>query len=303
MRVLISGATGLIGTALSAALMARGDEVVTLVRPGGHSASGPTLSWDPTTRTINAAALDELGVVDAVVHLAGAGIADKRWTPTRKAAIKNSRIDGTSTLASAAAGMATRPSVFVSGSAIGWYGSRGDEVLDEHSAAGTGVLAEVCIAWEDAALAATTAGIRTVLARTGIVLSAAGGALAKQLPLFRAGVGGRIGPGTQFTSWISLDDEVSALITLIDEPSISGPVNLTAPEPVRNAEFTKALGRTLHRPAMLPVPPFALKAALGTELVDEALLASQRVRPTTLLDHGFTFAHPTIDEALTALLS
>ena len=303
MRILISGATGLIGSALRAALIRRGDEVVTLVRPRAHGVAGPTLSWDPAQRTINAAALDELGVVDAVVHLAGAGIADKRWTASRKAEIRDSRIDGTSTLASAVAEMATRPSALICGSAIGWYGSRGDEILDEGSSPGSGFLAEVCVAWEGAAHAATTAGIRTVFARTGIVLSTAGGALAKQLPLFRAGVGGKLGPGTQWTSWISLDDEVAALIALIDDPTISGVVNLTAPEPVRNAELTKAVGRAQHRPTVMAVPPFALKIALGAELVDEALLASQRVRPATLLNQGFVFAHATIDSALASLLA
>jgi uncharacterized protein (TIGR01777 family) len=303
MRVIISGATGLIGKALTSALVARGDEVVSLVRPGGHSASGPTVSWDPSERSVNMAALDDLGAVDAIVHLAGAGIADKRWTPGRKAEIRRSRTDGTATLAGAAAEMTTKPSVFVCGSAIGWYGSRGDEVLDESSSAGEGFLAELCVEWEQAAQPAVDADIRTAYARTGIVLAREGGALAKQLPLFRAGVGGRLGPGTQWTSWISIEDEIRGLLAIIDDEELAGPVDLTAPEPVRNAEFTKSLGRALHRPTLLPVPPFALKAALGAELVDEALLASQRVLPSALSARGFTFSHPTIDEAFDAILA
>ena len=302
MKVIISGASGLIGRALSASLLARGDEVVSLVRPGGHSGSGQTVSWSPQERSINMAALDDLGTVDAVVHLAGAGIADKRWTEARKAEIRDSRIDGTATLATAAAEMTAKPAVFVCGSAIGWYGSRGDEVLDERSEEGTGFLAEVCTSWEEAARPAVDCGIRTAYARTGIVLSSDGGALAKQLPLFKAGIGGRLGSGTQWTSWISIDDEIRALLTLIDNPDLSGPVNLTAPEPVRNTEFTKALGRAVHRPTVLPVPPFALKVALGAELVDEALLASQRVQPTELEAAGFSFSHRTVDEALSAIL-
>ena len=302
MKVMISGATGLIGSALSAALVERGDEVVTLVRPDGRAATGTTVSWSPSERSINMAALNDLGAIDAVVHLAGAGIADKRWTEERKAEIRDSRVDGTATLATAAAEMTTKPSVFVCGSAIGWYGSRGDEILDERSTAGDGFLAEVCVAWEDAAQPAVDAGIRTVMARTGIVLSADGGALAKQLPLFRAGVGGRLGPGSQWTSWISLVDEVRALLALIDDPGFSGPVNLTAPEPVRNVDFTKALGRAVHRPTLLPVPPLALKVALGSELVDEALLASQRVLPAELEARGFAFSHRTVDEAFASIL-
>jgi len=302
MRILVSGATGLIGRALCAALDARGDAVVTLVRPGTRPLAGTTVSWNPTERSINMAELEGLGTIDAVVHLAGAGIADKRWTAARKAEIRDSRIDGTSTLASAVATLTTKPRVFVSGSAIGWYGSRGDEVLDEGSTAGDGFLAEVCAAWEDAATASSEAGIRTVLARTGIVLSTSGGALAKQLPLFRAGIGGRLGPGSQWTSWISIEDEVRALLALIDDERYEGPVDLVAPAPVRNAELTKALARALHRPSVLPVPAAALKVALGAELVDEALLASQRVVPTVLLAHGFAFAHPDIDGALAALL-
>ena len=302
MRIVISGATGLIGRALTEALLGRGDDVVTLARPGSRTLPGTTVSWDPSTQTINMAGLADVGAIDAVIHLAGAGIADKRWTAGRKAEIRESRIAGTSTLATAAANLESTPSVFISGSAIGWYGSRGDETLDEGSSRGDGFLADVCVDWEDASAPAKAAGIRTVLARTGIVLSPKGGALAKQLPLFRLGIGGRLGPGTQWTSWISLADEVRALLFLLDDAHVSGPVNLTSPEPVRNEELTRALGRALHRPAVLPVPGAALKVVLGSELVNEALLASQRVLPGALQSRGFEFDHPSIDAALSSML-
>ena len=302
MKVLISGASGLIGSALIGALQARGDEVVTLVRPESDDRPGSHVAWDPSRRSINTSALDAVGAIDAVVHLAGAGIADKRWSSARKREIDDSRINGTSTLAAAAAEMASPPSVFLSGSAIGIYGSRGDEELDEASEPGTGFLAEVCEHWEQAARPVAEVGIRTVLLRTGIVLSPKGGALAKQLPIFKMGAGGRLGYGRQWTSWISITDEVNAIIALLGDLEISGPVNLTAPTPVTNADMTKAIGRVLHRPSSLAVPPFALRAALGRELVDEALLASQRVLPSKLLDGGFQFEHATIESALTDLL-
>ena len=303
MRVLISGASGLIGTALSAALDARGDEVIRLVRPSSTVGSPTTVSWDPLVDTLDRRRLTELGPIDAVVHLAGAGIADKRWSTARKAEILGSRTASTELVVRSICELEVAPAVLVSGSAIGYYGSRGDEVLTEASSCGHGFLAEVCAAWEAAAAPAAAAGIRTVLARTGIVLSPAGGALAKQLPLFKAGVGGRLSSGSQWLSWITLDDEVAALMAAIDDPSLVGAINLTSPNPVTNATFTKALGRALHRPAGLVVPAAALKLALGAELVNEALLASQRVQPAALLDAGFEFHDPDLDGALARLLS
>ena len=303
MRVLISGASGLIGTALSAALDARGDEVIRLVRPSSTAGSPTSVSWDPVAGTLDQHHLEDQGPIDAVVHLAGAGIADRRWSAARKAEILASRTTSTELVVRAICELAAAPAVLVSGSAIGYYGSRGDEILTEASSCGNGFLAMVCAAWEAATAPAAAAGIRTVLARTGIVLSPAGGALAKQLPLFRAGVGGRLSSGSQWFSWITLDDEVAALVAAIDDPSLFGPVNLTSPNPVTNAIFTKALGRALHRPAGLAVPAAALKLALGAELVDEALLASQRVQPAALDAAGFEFRDPDLDTALARLLS
>ncbi|MEI8050545.1 MAG: TIGR01777 family oxidoreductase [Actinomycetes bacterium] len=301
MNVLISGATGLIGTALSKALNDRGDKAIALVRPSSANVDGATAAWDPAAEMIDVKAIDALSV-DAVVHLAGAGIADRRWNPQRKTEILESRTKATALLAGAIAGLDHAPRVFVSGSAIGIYGNRGDEILTEESSSGNGFLADVCLQWEAAADEAARAGIRTVIARTGIVLAREGGALAKQLPLFRAGIGGRLGSGSQWTSWITLADEVRALLALLDDKRFSGSVNLTAPSPVTNKDFTKALGHAVHRPTFFPVPPVALKIALGAELVDEALLASQRVSPTRLVEHGFSFHDPDIASAFASLL-
>ena len=303
MRILISGGSGLIGTALRAALADRGDHVISLVRPTSEHHGATDVAWDPRNGTIDAAQLSEQGSIDAVVHLAGAGIADKRWSAERRAEILNSRVRSTSLLATAIADLATPPAVFVSGSAIGIYGDRGDEILTEDSSPGEGFLAEVCQQWEEAAAPAVAAGIRTTYARTGIVLSTAGGALKKQLPLFRAGLGGPLASGTQWFSWIGIVDEVAALIAMIDDASLVGPVNLTAPAPVTNAAFTTGLGRALHRPAVLRVPRFALQAALGAELTSEALLASQRVLPSRLEASSFTFASPDLPEALRSILT
>jgi uncharacterized protein (TIGR01777 family) len=246
--------------------------------------------------------LEERGPFDAVVHLAGAGIGDKRWTPARKAEILGSRVDGTSLLAARCAALSVQPSVFVSGSAIGFYGSHDDVILSESSPVGDGFLADVCLHWENAASPIQEAGVRTVFARTGVVLDPSGGALAKQLPLFRWGLGGKLGAGTQWFSWITLQDEVAALLALIDDDRYAGPVNLTGPNPVTNEAFTKSLSGAVHRPALFRVPGFALSAALGAELADQAILASSRVIPGVLNDFGFQFEHPEIDEALVAIL-
>jgi uncharacterized protein (TIGR01777 family) len=299
MRFLVSGASGLIGQALCRSLATRGDEVLRLARPASTATSG-SIAWDPAAGSIDLSALEAVGPIDGVVHLAGAGIAQKRWTTSRKQEILSSRILSTSTLVEALGKLEHRPSVLISASAIGFYGSRADEVLDEQSSAGDGFLAEVCRRWEAAAEPASDLGIRTVLARTGIVLSPGGGALAKQLPLFRLGLGGRLSVGSQWMSWIELGDEVAAIEWLLDRPDLSGPVNLTAPQPVTNAAFTDELARELHRPAFLAVPAPALRLALGRELVDEALLASQRVLPAVLLGSGFDFRAPDLAAGIRA---
>lgn len=294
MKVLIAGASGLIGTALTADLRAAGDEVVALVRRAAHSAH--ELSWDPARRWLPAGALDG---VDAVVNLSGAGVGDRRWTPAYRSVIMSSRVDATATLATAIA--ATRPlPAFVSSSAIGFYGDTGDAIVDESASPGTGFLTDVVLAWEAATAPAADAGARVVLVRTGLVMAANGGALGRMLPLFRAGLGGRLGTGRQWWSFISLRDEIRALRHCLAAPTAAGPFNLTAPQPARNVEVTHALGRILGRPTLASVPAFALRTALGGFAVE--VLGSTRVVPTALLDAGFTFADPTIDAALTSAL-
>jgi uncharacterized protein (TIGR01777 family) len=292
MRVVLTGASGLIGQALKARLDADGHETVVLVR----RAPGPGQArWDPAGPSIDSGALEG---ADAVVHLAGAGIGDKRWTPARKAVILESRVQSTTLLCEALAGLTQPPSVLVSASAIGYYGDRGDEELTETSGPGTGFQADVCRAWEDATAAAEQALIRVVRLRSAVVLSGHGGALGRQLPLFRAGVGGRLGSGRQWFSWISLRDEVSVILHAMNETSVVGALNASAPHPVTNREFTRELGRVLHRPAVLAVPPVALRLALGRQLVDELLLGSLRVLPARLTESGFRFDDPTVDGAL-----
>jgi uncharacterized protein (TIGR01777 family) len=236
-----------------------------------------------------------------VIHLSGAGIGDKRWTSSYKREILESRTITTNLIATTIANMNRKPSVFLSGSAIGIYGPRGDEQLTEVSTDGTSFLADVCKQWEDAAKPASDAGIRTVLLRTGIVLTTKGGALKKQLPLFQLGLGGKFGNGKQWQSWISIDDEVGAIEHLLTA-NVSGAVNLTAPNPVTNAEFTSTLARVVKRPAILPIPPFAPKAILGGELADALLFTGQRVIPAALNASGYQFVHPTLEVALRALL-
>jgi uncharacterized protein (TIGR01777 family) len=299
MRVAVSGSSGLIGSALSRSLAGDGHEVVRIVRPGA-SVPGPTVEWDLEKRTMDAAGL--VGV-DAVVHLAGEPIGAKRWTAEQKAKVLDSRRTSTTVLAEALAGLDGGPRVLLSGSAIGFYGDRGDEVLTETSGPQPGLfLSDVCIAWEAAAAPAVDAGLRVAFCRTGIVLDKADGALAKLLPLFRLGVGGKMGKGTQWMSWIALADEVAALRFLLDADTASGPFNLTAPNPATNAELSKTLAKVLGRPAVVPVPAFGPKLLLGSELADQLLFASQRVRPTALEAAGFTFQHPTLDGALRTIL-
>ncbi len=296
-HVAITGSTGLIGTALRRSLEADGHQVRAVVRrpvQAGESA----VRWDPEAGTIDAAALDG---VDAVVHLAGAGIGDERWTDERKRVILESRTRGTALLAATLAGLDAKPSVLVSGSAIGYYGDRGDETLTEASGPGDDFLASICVPWEAEAQPVTEAGIRLATIRTGIVLTTEGGALPKMLPLFKLGLGGPYGSGRQWWSWITLTDEVAAIRHLLDH-DVHGPVNLTAPHPVVERDLAKALGRVLHRPSLLPVPPFGPKLVVGAELAQALLFTSAKVMPTVLEAGGFTFAHPDIETALHAVL-
>jgi uncharacterized protein (TIGR01777 family) len=295
MKIIISGASGLIGKQLVEQLQQHGHDVVRLVR---RAAGTGEIMWDPKAGVLSASALEG---ADAVIHLSGAGIGDKRWTSSYKREILESRTITTNLIATTIANMNRKPSVFLSGSAIGIYGPRGDEQLTEVSTDGTSFLADVCKQWEDAAKPASDAGIRTVLLRTGIVLTPKGGALKKQLPLFQLGLGGKFGNGKQWQSWISIDDEVGAIEHLLTA-NVSGAVNLTAPNPVTNAEFTSTLARVVKRPAILPIPPFAPKAILGGELADALLFTGQRVIPAALNASGYQFVHPTLEVALRALL-
>ena len=296
MKIVISGASGLIGTQLVTSLKSSGHEVVQLVR---RSAAAGQIMWDPKSGKLDPASLEGC---DAVIHLSGAGIGDKRWSDAYRKEILESRTATTSLLANTIASLQRKPSVFLSGSAIGIYGARGDEQLTETSAHGTGFLADVCKQWEAAAKPAVDAGVRTVFLRTGIVLSPKGGALKKLLPLFRLGVGGKFGNGKQWQSWISMDDEVASIIHLLTA-NVSGAVNLTAPQPVTNAEFTKVLARVVKRPAIVPVPTFAPKILLGGELADALLFTGQRVMPQALTASGYVFKHSTLESALRSLLT
>jgi len=297
MDIVISGSRGLIGSALRASLEADGHQVLPLVRPGS---TGSGVSWDPMAGTIDAAALEG---VDAVVHLAGEGVASHRWTDEQRRRIRDSRVLGTTLLAGALAQLDRKPEVLVSGSAIGWYGSRGDEQLTEDSAGGDDFLAETCHAWEASTNAAEESGIRTAHIRTGIVLSGKGGALAKQLLPFRLGLGGKAGTGRQWLSWISLDDEVGAIRFVIDHDDVAGPVNLTAPAPCTNAAFTKTLGRVLGRPTVLRIPRVVNRLPAGVgDLAYSLLFASARVVPRALTERGYQFRHREIEPALRSVL-
>jgi uncharacterized protein len=294
--VAVTGASGLIGRALVRRLEDLGHSVRRVVRSGGGGAD--EVRWDPMVGMIDSAAL---AGVDAVVHLAGEGIGDHRWTEAQKRRIKGSRVTGTTVLAEALARLDPRPSVLLTASGISVYGDRGDEVLTETTPPGSGFLPEVVEAWEAATKAAADAGIRTACLRNGVVLAAHGGALKRQLPLFRLGLGGRMGPGTQWLPWISLDDEVSAIVHLLSA-GVAGPVNLTSPQPVTNATFTQVLGRVLGRPTLLPVPKLGPRLLLGRQLADELLFWSVRAVPDRLESSGFRFAHPDLEGALRAVL-
>jgi len=295
-KVAVSGAHGLIGGALVDRLSRAGHDVVRLVR--GEPGPGE-VRWDPGAGQIDAASLEGL---DATVHLAGVGIGDRRWNEAHKRRVLDSRVQGTGLLASALAALDRPPAALLSASAIGIYGDRGDEILTEESPTGTGFLAELCLRWEAATGPAERAGIRVVHLRSGIVQATSGGALGKQLPLFRFGLGGRLGSGRQYVSWISLHDEIRAIEHALTAETLRGPANLTAPSPVTNAEYTAALGAVLHRPAALRVPGGALRLALGREMAEEMLLGGQRVLPAALEASGFRFEQPALPAALRDLL-
>lgn len=293
-RIAVAGASGLIGSGLVRSLTADGHEVVRLVRRTPRAKD--EVEWDPERQYVDAAGL--VGC-DAVVNLAGAGIGDHRWTDEYKRKIRDSRLLGTAALAEAVASLDRPPQVFLNGSAMGIYGDTGERAVDESAPPAIGFLPSLCVEWEEAAAPAEEAGVRTVFARTGLVVAAKGGAWGRLFPLFKAGLGGRMGNGRQYWSYIALHDHVAALRYLIDSESLSGPFNLTAPEPLTNREITAAMGRVLHRPAVFAVPAPVLKIVLG-EMAQE-VLGSQRVVPTRLLESGFTFAFPGIEEAIRAV--
>ena len=294
MRIGVTGATGLVGSALLPVLEGAGHEAVGLRRGAGDAAGPP--SWDPAAGSVAAG-----GPLDAVVHLAGENIAGGRWNAARKARIRDSRVEGTGALCRGLANLDPRPATLVCASAVGFYGDRGDERLDESSPAGTGFLADVCQEWEAAAAPARDAGIRVVHLRIGIVLTPAGGALGQMLLPFKLGVGGVIGSGRQFMSWIALDDVVAAALHAIRTDGLEGPVNAVAPNPATNTEFTKTLGRVLRRPTIFPMPAFGARLAFG-EMADHLLLGGARVEPTRLKEAGFEFGYPTLEGALRHLL-
>ena len=284
MRVAVTGSHGFIGSALVPVLERDGHEVVRVPRRQDGD--------------LDVAALDG---AEAVIHLAGEGVAAKRWSPEQKRRVLESRTRGTTAVAEAMARMAPRPRVLLSGSAVGYYGDRRDEILTEEAGHGGGFLADVCVQWEASTADASAAGIRVAHLRTGIVVGRSGGALAKTLPLFKLGLGGRLASGKQYWSWISLTDELGAIRFLL-EHEVSGPVNLTGPEPVTNAAFTKSVGRALHRPTFLPVPKFGPALLLGREAAEEVTFFSQRAVPRVLLDAGYEFRHQTVDDATSAEL-
>lgn len=298
MNILVSGSTGLVGTALVPVLTSAGHEVVRLVRSRSRSPSKELIGWDPDASYIDAAGLEGL---DAVVHLAGEPIASGRWNALKKARIRDSRVKGTHLLCDALAHAARRPAVLLCASAVGFYGDRGDELLVETSSSGFGYLAEVCRDWEAATAPAVEKGIRVVNLRFGVILSPNGGALAKMLTPFKLGLGGAIGSGKQYMSCISIDDCIGAIVHSLASASLSGPVNVVGPTPATNGEFTKTLGKVLGRPTVFPMPAFAARLAFG-EMADALLLSSQRVEPKKLLESGYPFRHYNLESALRHVL-
>ncbi|HLV93796.1 MAG TPA: TIGR01777 family oxidoreductase [Candidatus Acidoferrales bacterium] len=299
LRILISGASGLVGAAATIALRADGHEVGHLVRSRGSLSTGD-VRWDPAAGTADQEAMEG---ASAIVHLAGAGIGDSRWAEARKKILCSSRVDSTRILVDAISKLRQKPRVLLAASATGFYGNRGDELLAESSAAGSGFLAVLARAWEGESLRAESLGVRTVLLRFGMILSAQGGALPKVITPFKFGVGGRLGSGNQWMSWIALDDVIGVIRAALADEAFSGPVNVVAPNPLRNVDFTRALARALHRPAILPAPAFALRLALGREMADELLLSSQRVQPQKLIAAGYAFRFPELDPALKTILT
>lgn len=298
MKVLVSGSTGLIGSALVPELLAHGHRVTRLVRAPQANA-GDAILWNPEAGQIDRALLEGVG---AVVHLAGESLTGWPWTESKKARIRQSRVLGTRLLCESLATLKRSPRIALCASAVGYYGNRGSDVLTEESGPGTGFLATVCREWEDAAAAARAAGIRVVHARFGIVLSRRGGALAQMLPIFRSGTAGPIGSGRQYISWIAIDDAIGAIMHALATAALSGPMNVAAPTPVTNAEFVRILASVLRRPAALRVPAFAIRLLLG-EMADEMLLASARLLPRRLVDAGYVFQHPELEGALRHLLA
>ena len=296
-KIAITGSTGLIGTALLRELEASGHAIIRLVRTKG--AVGPrAVLWDPETGIRDPAPLEGF---DALVHLAGENLASGRWTAARKTQLRHSRVHATRKLSESLVRLSTPPRTMVCASAIGIYGDRGDAVLTEESPAGQGFLARLCQEWEAAAASARAQGIRVVFPRLGIVLAQTGGALGRMLPAFRLGLGGPLGTGRQFWSWIALQDVIGAVVHILADAAIAGPVNLTAPQPVTQSEFARTLGQVLHRPAVLPAPAWALRLAVG-EMADQALLASARVIPATLTAQGYRFRFPELRSALSSAL-
>ena len=307
MHIAVAGSSGLVGSQLVPLLTNDGHTVLRLVRAGGRSSSGSggggggggetTAVWDPGRGELDPASLEG---VDVVINLAGEPVAE-RWTKEHKRGIRDSRVNGTAALARAMAGLSKRPAVFVNAAAVGYYGDTEDRIVDESSPPGQGFLATVAVEWEDAAKPAQQAGVRTVLARFGGIQHPSGGMLGRLLPPFQVGGGGRLGDGKQWISWISMTDCLRAIRFLMDAASLSGPVNVVAPNPVTNEEFGKTLGHVIHRPALVHAPAFVVRAMFG-EMAEEILLAGQRVIPRKLLDAGFEFEHPTLEEALRAEL-
>lgn len=300
MKVLITGSSGLIGSATIPFLIGGGAEVVRLVRPGSSSVAGLAgeFAWDPSAGTIEESRLESL---DAVIHLSGENIGARRWTQTQKRRLIDSRITGTQLLSGSLARLKHPPKVLLSASAVGYYDDQGEEWVDEGSSPGRGFLADLVRQWEAATTAATQRGIRVVHMRFGMVLAPSGGVLARMLTPFRLGLGGRIGSGRQYQSWIAMDDVLGAFRHLLEHAELSGAVNVTSPNPVTNSEFTESLGRAISRPTLAPLPAFVARLALG-EMADELLLKGARVRPTKLLDNGYTFLYPHLEGALRHLL-
>ena len=298
MKILVTGSTGLVGSALLPSLEAKGHQVIRLVRSAPRDGA-TEIYWNPSEGTLSA---DRLEGLDGVVHLAGDNLAEGRWTDEKKKSIRESRVRGTTLLSETLAKLERRPEVLVSASAVGFYGSRGDETLTERSASGDDFLSEVCRQWELSTQAAAQSGVRVVNLRFGVILSGGGGALKKMLFPFRMGLGGKLGDGRQYMSWVAIDDAVGAIEHALTNKALHGPVNVVSPEPVTNSEFTKALGGALSRPTIFSVPAFAARLAFG-EMADATLLSSQRAEPARLKESGFVFKYPDLEGALRHVLT